>query len=50
MELYPAFEVPSIKDTIKKDNRQMTSLYFDFEKGDFVLSNTGIWLSIRCRA
>lgn len=41
MELYPAFEVPSIKDTIKKDNRQMTSLYFDFEKGDFVLSNTG---------
>ena len=41
MELYPAFDVPKIEETPEKNNRQVSSLYFDFEKGDFALDGTG---------
>lgn len=40
--LFPVFEVPKvIENSQQRDNRQKSSLYFDFEKGDFALDSAG---------
>lgn len=40
--LFPIFEVPKvIEKNQKADKRQKSSLYFDFEKGDFALDSAG---------
>lgn len=40
--LYPVFEVPAVAETSRtKEEQYKTSVYFDFEKGDFVLSGDG---------
>lgn len=40
--LFPTFDVPKvIENENKTDNRQKSSLYFDFELGDFALEKTG---------
>ena len=42
-QLYPTFEVPKLeKKTNQVTNRNKYSVYFDFEKGDFVRNGSGI--------
>ena len=35
-QLFPVFELPQIPDSPEYDERYQASVYFDFEKGDFV--------------
>lgn len=40
-DLFPVFSVPNVIDKSDKSNFQTSSLYFDFEKGDFALDKAG---------
>lgn len=42
MSLFPVFDVPKVVESAKEpNNKTKQSLYFDFEKGDFVIDNGG---------
>ena len=41
-DLYPVFEVPALaEEELAQEERYKKSVYFDFEKGDFLLSGDG---------
>lgn len=40
-DLFPVFEVPDLDDEEQNESENIYSPYFDYEKGDFVLSPTG---------